>query len=73
MGSDLSKFLGSFKDISDMLDKISSPTEVGYQDEVYNFHIHPIGIQDDLEGAVIIVQDMTELRIKEWSFRERIC
>jgi two-component sensor histidine kinase len=28
-------------------------------------HIHPIGIQDDLEGAVIIIQDMTELRIKE--------
>lgn len=65
MGSDLSKFLGSFRDIGDMLDKISSPTEVGYHDEVYNFHIHPIGIQDDLEGAVIIVQDMTELRIKE--------
>ncbi|HVI41976.1 MAG TPA: PAS domain-containing sensor histidine kinase, partial [Anaerovoracaceae bacterium] len=65
MGNDLSKFLGSFKDIGDMLDKISSPTEVGYLDEVYNFHIHPIGIQDDLEGAVIIVQDMTELRIKE--------
>ena len=65
MGNDLSKFLGSFKDIGDMLDKISSPTEVGYQDEVYNFHIHPIGIQDDLDGAVIIVQDMTELKIKE--------
>jgi two-component sensor histidine kinase len=65
IGNDLSKFLGTFKDIGDMLDKISSPTEVGYQDEVYNFHIHPIGIQDDLEGAVIIVQDMTELKIKE--------
>ena len=65
MGNDLSKLLGSFKDLDDMLKKISSPTELALRDEVYNMHIHPIGIQDDLEGAVIIAQDMTELRIKE--------
>lgn len=65
MGNDLSKFLGSFKDLDHLLKKISSPTEIGYMDEVYNFHIHPLGLQDDLEGAVIIVQDMTELRKKE--------
>lgn len=65
IGNDLSKLLGSFKDLGDMLGKISSPTELALRDEVYNMHIHPIGIQDELEGAVIIVQDMTELRIKE--------
>lgn len=65
MGNDLSKLLGSFKGLDDMLKKISSPTELALRDEVYNMHIHPIGIQDDLEGAVIIAQDMTELRIKE--------
>lgn len=65
MGNDLSKLLGSFKDLNDMLGKISSPTELALRDEVYNMHIHPIGIQDELEGAVIIAQDMTELRIKE--------
>jgi two-component sensor histidine kinase len=65
MGNDLSKLLGPFKDLSDMLGKISSPTELALRDEVYNMHIHPIGIQDELEGAVIIAQDMTELRIKE--------
>ena len=65
MGNDLSKLLGSFKDLKDMLGKISSPTELALRDEVYNLHFHPIGIQDDLEGAVIIAQDMTELRIKE--------
>ena len=65
VGNDLSKFLGTFKDLNDMLSKISSPTELAIRDEVYNLHIHPIGFQDDLEGAVIIAQDMTELRIKE--------
>lgn len=65
MGNDLSKLLGTFKDLNDMLSKISSPTELAIRDEVYNLHIHPIGLQDDLEGAVIIAQDMTELRIKE--------
>ncbi|QOX64064.1 histidine kinase [Anoxybacterium hadale] len=65
MGNDLSKLLGTFRDLNDMLSKISSPTEIGLRDEVYNLHIHPIGIQDELEGAVIIAQDMTELRIKE--------
>ncbi|MBR0599872.1 sensor histidine kinase [Sinanaerobacter chloroacetimidivorans] len=65
MGNDLSRFLGSFHDLDEMLEEISSPTEIGYMDEVYSFHIHPLGLQDDLEGAVIIVQDMTELRIKE--------
>ena len=65
MGNDLSKLLGNFRDLNDMLDKISSPTELAFRDEVYNLHFHPIGIQDELEGAVIIAQDMTELRIKE--------
>jgi two-component sensor histidine kinase len=65
MGNDLSKLLGTFRDLKDMLSKISSPTELALRDEVYNMHIHPIGIQDELEGAVIIAQDMTELRIKE--------
>lgn len=65
MGNDLSKVLGTFKDLKEMLGKISSPTELALRDEVYNMHIHPIGFQDDLEGAVIIMQDMTELRIKE--------
>lgn len=65
MGNDLSKLLGTFRDLKDMLGKISSPTELALRDEVYNMHIHPIGIQDELEGAVIIAQDMTELRIKE--------
>lgn len=65
MGNDLSKLLGSFRDLNDMLAKISSPTELALRDEVYNMHFHPIGIQDELEGAVIIAQDMTELRIKE--------
>lgn len=65
IGNDLSKLMGTFKDLSDMLGKISSPSELALRDEVYNMHIHPIGIQDDLEGAVIIIQDMTELRIKE--------
>ncbi|MEL7658864.1 MAG: histidine kinase N-terminal domain-containing protein, partial [Bacillota bacterium] len=65
VGNDLSKLLGTFKDLNDMLSKISSPTELAIRDEVYNLHIHPIGFQDDLEGAVIIAQDMTELRIKE--------
>ncbi|HML36211.1 MAG TPA: histidine kinase N-terminal domain-containing protein [Bacillota bacterium] len=64
-GNDLSKFLGGFQNIGEMLNKVISPTEVGYRDEAYNFHIHPIGIQDELEGAMVIVQDMTELRIKE--------
>ncbi|HWQ77667.1 MAG TPA: histidine kinase N-terminal domain-containing protein [Anaerovoracaceae bacterium] len=65
IGNDLSKLLGSFKDLNDMLNKISSPTELALTDEVYSMHIHPIGLQDELEGAVIIMQDMTELRIKE--------
>lgn len=65
MGNDLAKLLGTFRDLKDMLGKISSPTELALRDEVYNLHFHPIGIQDDLEGAVIIAQDMTELRIKE--------
>jgi two-component sensor histidine kinase len=65
IGNDLSKLMGTFKDLTDMLGKISSPSELALRDEVYNMHIHPIGIQDDLEGAVIIIQDMTELRIKE--------
>jgi two-component sensor histidine kinase len=65
IGNDLSKLLGSFMDLNDMLGKIISPTELALRDEIYSVHLHPIGLQDELEGAVIIMQDMTELRIKE--------
>lgn len=62
---DISGFLGKFDDIGAMLEKTVSPVEVEYQDEVYNFYLHAIGLQDNLEGAMVIVQDITELRVKE--------
>ena len=65
MGNDLSRFLGNFADLDDMLYKIGSPTEIVYKDNFQSFHVHPLGLEDDLEGAVIIVQDMTEIRAKE--------
>lgn len=65
IGNDLSRFLGSFDSVVDMLKNISNPTEISKGDDSYYFHIHPLGTEDDLEGAVIVVQDMTEIRIKE--------
>lgn len=65
IGKDLSRFIGAFDSVDDMLKSISNPTEIAKGDDSYYFHIHPLGTEDDLEGAVIVVQDMTEIRIKE--------
>jgi two-component system, sensor histidine kinase PdtaS len=65
IGNDLSRFLGSFDSVGEMLKNSSNPTEISKGDDSYYFHFHPLGTEDDLEGAVIVVHDMTEIRIKE--------